>query len=86
VSFGGATVVVGTGGVVTVVVGTTGRLGVVTVTPGTDGVVTVGTGNCPSAPPASMSADTKPTTVRPATPSAPAARRPPSQTDRTLSL
>jgi hypothetical protein len=87
-TFGVATVVLGTAGVVTVVVGTTGTLGVVRVTDGTDGVVTVvvGRGSWPSATPASMSADEKPATARTTAPTAPAARRPPSPSDRTLSL
>jgi hypothetical protein len=85
-TLGGATVVVGRAGVVTVVVGTIGTLGVVTVMLGTDGVVTVGIGSWPSAPPASISADAKPTTANATTPTEPAARRPPFRSDRTLSL
>jgi hypothetical protein len=85
-TFGGATVVVGSAGVVTVVVGTIGTLGVVTVMLGTDGVVTVGMGSWPRAPPASIIADAKPTTANANTPTEPAARRPPFRSNRTLSL
>jgi hypothetical protein len=85
-TLGVATVVVGTAGVATVVVGTPGNDGVATVVVGSEGVVTVVVGSCPRAPPANSNADAKPIPISARTPAVPAARRPPSHTDRTTGL
>jgi hypothetical protein len=83
---GVVTVVVGSDGVATVVLGVTGVDGARTVVVGSDGVLTVVVGSWASAPPANARAAVKPAAVSATTPSAPAARRPPSQTDRTALL
>lgn len=87
VNVGVATFVGETEGVASVGLGATGVDGVATLVDGSEGVATVVGRSCsPDAPPARTSAALKPTATSVRMPAAPAARRPPSHSDRTDSL